>query len=503
MFLIGFVLFVRRKNIDSFVVTFILMIFFVTVFQISHVFGVSAGTAELSRKIFLFNIVIIPIQIFLTHWFLILIGKNKERKLILSLVYGSGLFLCLIYILFPETYLLESVPKLYFPFYYNPGYLLIISRIWFIVAGTYSFIEFIIVYKNTSDPIIKNRFKYVLYPILYAFLLGQTASLLIFNIPFDPLISSFFGLYTIPLAYAMVQYELLDIKLLAKKAFLYALIIFFIGVVIVGIGILNDYINNIYPIFPKWIGYAFTSIIVGGLGIFVWLRSREVDILKYEFVSIITHKFRTPLTRIRWATESLKVSALDDKQKTDMEHIERANTELVQLTNMISNLNEQTISSEFYNPEKVYMNEVIKKISDSYDHIFKFKKITFNNDILEENLTIYVNPEKFKLAIQTLFDNALAYTPEGGHIEVRLSKENNKAVFSIKDNGIGISNVEISRIFLKFYRASNAKLIDTEGTGIGLFIAKGIIERNGGTINVESMGENKGTMFKVTFTCAR
>src|SRR3989344_2197320 len=113
-----FVLYVSRRRLNVLVVTFLLMIVSVTVFQISHVLGVLASNGETSRRIFMWNLTVIPIQMFMTHWFLALIEKNKRRKIALSIVYGSGLCLFLIHLIFPETYLYTSVPKMYFPFYY-------------------------------------------------------------------------------------------------------------------------------------------------------------------------------------------------------------------------------------------------------------------------------------------------------------------------------------------------------------------------------------------------
>lgn len=113
------------------------------------------------------------------------------------------------------------------------------------------------------------------------------------------------------------------------------------------------------------------------------------------------------------------------------------------------------------------------------------------------NLTICADKEKLLLALQNLVDNAIKYTPNGGKVEIKLKGEKDGMVsFVIKDNGVGIPKKDLPRLFSKFFRASNVMLMQTDGTGLGLFIVKSIIEKHGGRIEVASE-EGKGTEFTI------
>jgi len=99
--------------------------------------------------------------------------------------------------------------------------------------------------------------------------------------------------------------------------------------------------------------------------------------------------------------------------------------------------------------------------------------------------------------ILNLLSNAIKYTPEGGRIEVRIGRKGAALHWSIKDSGIGISEESQKRLFEKFFRADNAHTVDTEGTGLGLYLVRLIVERLGGTITCESE-VGRGTLFHFT-----
>jgi len=105
--------------------------------------------------------------------------------------------------------------------------------------------------------------------------------------------------------------------------------------------------------------------------------------------------------------------------------------------------------------------------------------------------------EKMRLAINNLVDNAIRYTPPGGRVTVSLSYDKKEIEFSVKDTGVGIPKDQQERVFTKFFRGANVMRMATEGTGLGLFITKNIIEAHGGKIWFESE-ENVGTTFHFT-----
>lgn len=496
------VIYTTRKKLQSPGILFALMTLSISVFEISLALGISAPSVGAAQKLLGINAIDILMGVFIVHWFYAVLGENKKRggKITLGIFYGVGILLLAIYAIFPSSLLQTPVPKLYLNFYYNPGPLYITMLLYFMVAVLFGLVKMFIAYRKTDDMIQKNRYKYVFAGLAFGYIIGPTAFLLVYNIPFNPLWSGFFGLYTLPLAYAMVRYELLDIRILAKRALLYGVTIGFVGVLIAGINILNNYATKQYPFFPQWIGYTIVSIIVGGLGVFVWSKIREADLLKYEFVTIITHKFRTPLTRIKWSAEgALDIENIPHEAAALLKAIRAADAELIELTGILTTLNDSDSAGQFYHFKKYNAAETVDVLIKETAGDYSEKNVKLTTDISHGEFVINADPEKIKFALEILFRNALVYTPKGGNVIVRLLKIEHKIVFTISDDGIGISKPSMGHLFTKFYRAANARDASTEGTGIGLYMAKKIIERCNGFISAQSDGEGKGSEFTVSF----
>lgn len=495
--LIIIVIFLKRKKFDTLVVTFILMTLSVAVFQISHVLGVSASSADLSRKIFMFNLSIIFIQLFMTHWFFALTGRVHVQRYGLALVYITGIALLTIHLIFPETYLLDSVPKMYFPFYYQPGNLQWITRVWFHIVSAYYLFDLLIAYRKTIDPVIKNRYLFVLLAILYGFIFGESAVFLVYDIQFDPMWSSLFGGYTILIAYSMIRYQLFDVQIIVQRAFWYAVSISALIVFIIFANSSSNLIHEFLPWVPVWLAPLLSSSIALFIGVSVWNKLRENDLLRYEFITIIAHKFRTPLTQIKWSVEELSKIETDAIKVTNLQNIDDSNKKLIDLTGALIDLSnsENTFGSKV-SFEECSLCDLLKNVADYYKNVFSKKKIIFSLQCPIFDVRSNVDVERFKFVIQTLLENAFAYTPNGGNVSLNLESSSNKAYILVSDNGIGINKNNISHIFNRFYRTENAMITDTEGFGVGLFLARSIAKRHGGDIKVYSDGEGKGSTFK-------
>ena len=144
--------------------------------------------------------------------------------------------------------------------------------------------------------------------------------------------------------------------------------------------------------------------------------------------------------------------------------------------------------------ENVEVKTVTKNKNFLVETSNKEIKFTFNNRGKE--LFADFDAEKLLIAIQNLMENAVNYTPPKGKISVALFAETKNAIIEIKDTGIGIPGGELHKLFKKFFRASNAMLLQTEGSGLGLFIAKNIIEKHKGKIVIESE-EGRGVTAKI------
>jgi signal transduction histidine kinase len=490
-----------RKRMTPILASFGAFCLAVATFQISHLLGTNAPDAIVSRNILMFNLTDLFIGMFWTHWFLALVGKTWEQRAALRTIYATGLGLFVFFLLFPRLFLVESVPKLYFPFYYEAGQLYWVMVLWFFLVAVYYFYQMIVAYRAELDPVQKNRYRYVLLSMLYAFITGTTAFALVLDIPFDPLLSAFCGFYTIPLAYAIIKFELLDIRILAKRTFVYALIMILVGLVIAAANLLGDYFVTAVPNFPRWLISAFMAVIVGGAGIYIWRKARENDIAKYEFINVIMHKFRTPLTEVKWSTEIIhnERAALSPDAQQALDIIKQATSSVVELTNEMVSLSASDARLSTYSFSSFNLSDVITPLVEDYRHRFKVKKISLTVDLkFVSESVVYSDPNKIKFAVEIVLNNALEYTLAGGAVKVSLSNIGDAVLLTITDNGIGISKATAPLIFSKFYRGENAKRTSTEGTGIGLYLAHEIVRRGGGTLTFTSAGEGHGTTFTMS-----
>ncbi len=494
LWLAFFVIYKQPKNALARV--YFLMSIAVATFQISHAIGINIYDHELSRKVLMFNLSNIFIGLFLTHWMLLVAGQGKKLRRQIIFMYGLALGGLVFFMLHPETFLLASKAKLYLPNYYVPGkYDFAMRLIFTMLLPSYALFYVVKRFIQSTDSIERNRMKYVFVGVAYGLGLGLTAVFLVYDIPFDPFWSVFFGLYTIPFAYAILEYDLMNIQVVAKRALYYTLAVVSMSLAIVFVNFSNDWLQAEFPGMPKFALPILSSLIAVAIGVSVWKRIRETDVLKYEFIAVITHKFRTPLTHIKWAINNL-LEELPEKRE-QLQQIEKSNSNLIELTNVLVDFSTREEMAFAYVTEEFDLSRLVKKAEEYYRERALKKQIEISFEG-EGKVAISADKQKIKAVIQVLIENAITYTPKGGKILVSVKSDAKKATCIVKDSGVGIPKDELPKIFNRFYRGADAKTMDTEGLGIGLSIAQNIVHRHGGKITAESDGKDMGSKFTIT-----
>jgi len=227
-------------------------------------------------------------------------------------------------------------------------------------------------------------------------------------------------------------------------------------------------------------------------------REKLIERMKTEFVSLAAHQLRTPLSAIKWTLRMVldgDVGEITNEQKELLQKTYISNERMISLINDLLNVTRIEEGRYVLKPILINLETVIESMLKSYKEEAKRKNVEV--ELIKPDISlpaILVDVEKITLAIQNLLDNALHYTPAGGKIIILLNYNNGKIEFAISDTGIGIPKDQQERVFTKFFRASNAMKTDTEGSGLGLFIVKNIIEAHGGKVWFESE-EGRGSTF--------
>jgi len=235
-----------------------------------------------------------------------------------------------------------------------------------------------------------------------------------------------------------------------------------------------------------------------------WVNSRQyeeiraIDLTKNDFISILSHQLRTPLTRVRWAVEAIKKD--DKKENNEFYYKEIANSLelLIDLTNLFTNMSTEDFSSQASKLNSDDLTKALNEILGQYGRLLKERNIAFEINLPSHFPTIVSDFFTFKTALAVILDNALRYTRAGGSANLTVKQDGNKLLILVKDNGVGIPEAEQYKIFSKFYRASNAAAVEPNGSGVALHYIRSLIERYGGAISFQSeLG--KGTIFNCTF----
>jgi len=227
-------------------------------------------------------------------------------------------------------------------------------------------------------------------------------------------------------------------------------------------------------------------------------RENEVDRAKSEFVSLASHQLRTPLATVNWYTEMLlagDAGKVTSDQKKYLEKIYTGNKRMVELVNAFLNVSRIELGTFTIEPKLTDVIELVQSVVDEQKFQIDEKKITLFM-VFEKNIPlIQVDQKLLRMVVQNLLSNAGQYTPEGGRIEVSLGLDDKRNVLlKISDTGYGIPKNQQDKIFTKLFRADNVREKDTEGTGLGLYIVKSIMEHSGGRVWFES-AQDKGTTF--------
>ncbi len=231
-------------------------------------------------------------------------------------------------------------------------------------------------------------------------------------------------------------------------------------------------------------------------------KEKRVDRLRTEFLSLAAHQLRTPLVEVKWALQVLLDGDRGNLSSTQRELLQKtyaSNEGMIMLIGDLLDVKKIEEGKYLGNLSLVQIESVGASVAELHVEEANRKKVALeilpSQDPMPPAL---VDAEKIKLAVQSLIENALHYTPSGGKVTVSFFSDTKEVGIAVHDTGIGIPPEEQDRIFGQFFRATNAKKLGKMGTGLGLYLAKNIVEAHGGRIWFTSQ-EGKGSDFRMAF----
>jgi histidine kinase len=228
----------------------------------------------------------------------------------------------------------------------------------------------------------------------------------------------------------------------------------------------------------------------------------QVESMRRQLIGDVAHELRTPLTAIKGSAEALMDGVLPAADETYLQiHAEAERlSHLVDDLQELSRVESRAIQLDIHPADSTAL---IQTVTKRLQHQFDEKRVTLTSSLPHDPIIILADGDRVIQVLTNLIGNALQYTPENGTVTVSIERDKNEARISVRDTGFGIPADQLTHIFDRFYRVDKSRSRAHGGSGIGLTIAKHLVEAHGGKIWAESAGENKGSVFTFTLPLAK
>ena len=225
----------------------------------------------------------------------------------------------------------------------------------------------------------------------------------------------------------------------------------------------------------------------------------KLDNMRKEFIADVSHELKTPITSIMGYADTLLEEEYDkETQSKFLNVIASEARRMAKLVTDLLTLSKNDNNRNVVKKEQFDLGELVKKCQDKLAIEIKRKNHNVNCFVTADVPLVYADKDDIERVVLNIMTNSIKYTKDGGEIKIYVGFVYNDAYIKIFDNGIGIPEEDLSRIFERFYRVDKARSREMGGTGLGLSIAKDLLDRNGGSIDIKSeVGKGTEVVIKV------
>ena len=348
---------------------------------------------------------------------------------------------------------------------------------------------------DTSD---RRQAELIFSSLIVALVLGGTRFAPWYGFDFQPLVGGLAApLFAFAAFYSIKRYKLFNVQVAAAQLLIFAIWTFTFFRILLNASTGSWIPDAVLFCAVLLLGVFLLQSIIKEIRVQKELAQLTIEHVKSEFITVASHQLRTPLTAVRWIFTLLSQETLSDKQRELITRGSSATNNMVLIVNDLLSVARMSEGSTDLFIEPGDVSDAVRAGGVLFEDAAKDKNIRLTFDLPASPLQARFDRGKLALVIENLIDNAVKYTPNGGSVTVRAGSEKGKMFVSVTDTGIGIPSDEQARLFEKFFRGKSAIQMFPNGSGLGLFIAKHIIDGHHGSLTITPQEEG-GTRAIVT-----
>lgn len=226
----------------------------------------------------------------------------------------------------------------------------------------------------------------------------------------------------------------------------------------------------------------------------------STETMRRELLADVSHELKTPLASIKAYMEGLQDGIIPATAE-NYQRIEHETTRLQRLVEDLQALSQAEAQAIVLRPQSINLEKMLQSLVERFKPQYQEKEIEIRFISPEKTHNIFADSDRLEQVFTNVLGNALQYSNPKGEVIIRMEEKEKEIIVSIADNGVGLDDDEQRRIFQRFYRVDKSRARASGGSGIGLTIAKSLIEAQGGKIWVESAGLGKGSTFFIQIPC--